>query len=29
VLLLEPTTGLRRPSQRQGRTEHHSTGETP
>jgi type 2 lantibiotic biosynthesis protein LanM len=29
VLLLEPTTGLRRPSQRDGRTEHHSTGETP
>ncbi|QNE19363.1 type 2 lantipeptide synthetase LanM [Kribbella qitaiheensis] len=29
VLLLEPTTGLRRPSQRTGRTEHHSTGETP
>lgn len=29
VLLLEPTTGLRRPSQRTARTEHHSTGETP
>ncbi|TDU90465.1 type 2 lantibiotic biosynthesis protein LanM [Kribbella voronezhensis] len=28
VLLLEPTTGLRRPSQRPVRTEHHSTGET-
>jgi lantibiotic modifying enzyme len=29
VLLLEPATGLRRPSQRTRRTEHHSTGETP
>jgi lantibiotic modifying enzyme len=28
VLLLEPTTGSRRPSQRPDRTEHHSTGET-
>jgi type 2 lantibiotic biosynthesis protein LanM len=29
VLLQEPTTGPRRPSQRTDRTAHHSTGETP